>query len=55
VGLRLTLGLKSISEEDNELRRGPWSVEEDDLLGNYIANHGEGRWNLLATRSGNPR
>ncbi|RDX79100.1 Transcription factor MYB62 [Mucuna pruriens] len=40
------------SEDDNELRRGPWSVEEDDLLTNYIANHGEGRWNLLAVRSG---
>ncbi|KAK7314565.1 hypothetical protein VNO77_33091 [Canavalia gladiata] len=40
------------SEDDNELRRGPWSVEEDDLLTKYIANHGEGRWNLLAIRSG---
>ncbi|KAL9324501.1 hypothetical protein ACSQ67_009358 [Phaseolus vulgaris] len=40
------------SEEDNELRRGSWSVEEDNLLINYIANHGEGRWNLLAIRSG---
>nr|KYP69709.1 Myb-related protein 305 family [Cajanus cajan] len=39
-------------EDDNELRRGPWSVEEDDLLINYIANHGEGRWNLLAIYSG---
>ncbi|TKY44720.1 transcription repressor MYB6 [Spatholobus suberectus] len=40
------------SEYVNELRRGPWSVEEDDLLINYIANHGEGRWNLVAIRSG---
>lgn len=43
------------SEDDNELRRGPWSVEEDDLLINYIANYGEGRWNLLAIHAGNPR
>jgi len=42
-------------EDDYELRRGPWSVEEDDLLISYIANNGEGRWNLLAIRSGNPR
>lgn len=42
-------------EDDYELRRGPWSVEEDYLLTHYIANHGEGRWNLLAIRSGNPR
>ncbi|KAH1234175.1 hypothetical protein AAZX31_09G166100 [Glycine max] len=39
-------------EDDYELRRGPWSVEEDDLLISYIANNGEGRWNLLAIRSG---
>ncbi|KAI3865551.1 hypothetical protein MKW92_008375 [Papaver armeniacum] len=30
----------------DDLRRGPWTVEED--LVNYIANHGEGRWNSLA-------
>ncbi|KAJ8455984.1 hypothetical protein OPV22_034900 [Ensete ventricosum] len=35
-----------------ELRRGPWTVEEDTLLIHYIACHGEGRWNLLATSSG---
>ncbi|XP_048423820.1 uncharacterized protein LOC125469850 isoform X2 [Pyrus x bretschneideri] len=31
-----------------DLRRGPWTVEEDLALMNYIANHGEGRWNSLA-------
>ncbi|XP_010264231.1 PREDICTED: transcription factor MYB108-like [Nelumbo nucifera] len=39
-------------EEDAELRRGPWTVEEDTLLIHYIACHGEGRWNLLAKSSG---
>jgi transcription factor MYB, plant len=44
-------------EEDQEmtmveLRRGPWTLEEDNLLMNYIACHGEGRWNLLARCSG---
>ncbi|KAK9086237.1 hypothetical protein Syun_028631 [Stephania yunnanensis] len=42
-----------MEEEANmELRRGPWTVEEDLLLMNYIANHGEGRWNLLAEAAG---
>ncbi|GAB4825598.1 hypothetical protein Ancab_008471 [Ancistrocladus abbreviatus] len=35
-----------------ELRRGPWTVEEDLNLMNYIAAHGEGRWNSLARCAG---
>ncbi|XP_030539938.1 transcription factor MYB108-like [Rhodamnia argentea] len=35
-----------------DLRRGPWTVEEDLTLINYIANHGEGRWNSLARSAG---
>ncbi|EXB94377.1 Myb-related protein 305 [Morus notabilis] len=35
-----------------DLRRGPWTVEEDRTLINYIANHGEGRWNSLARCAG---
>ena len=35
-----------------ELRRGPWTVEEDLLLVNYVASHGEGRWNSLARSAG---
>lgn len=46
--------LSSSSEDDSDqLRRGPWTVEEDTLLINYISHHGEGRWNLLAKCSGN--
>nr|DAD22957.1 TPA_asm: hypothetical protein HUJ06_024420 [Nelumbo nucifera] len=40
------------SEEEIDLRRGPWTVEEDLILLNYVANHGEGRWNSLARCSG---
>ncbi|XP_010276490.1 PREDICTED: transcription factor MYB108-like [Nelumbo nucifera] len=40
------------SEEEMDLRRGPWTVEEDLILINYIANHGEGRWNSLARCAG---
>uniref|UniRef100_A0ACD5YZD7 Uncharacterized protein n=1 Tax=Avena sativa TaxID=4498 RepID=A0ACD5YZD7_AVESA len=36
----------------DELRRGPWTVDEDVVLANYIAAHGEGRWNALARRAG---
>ena len=43
----------TISEEDLDLRRGPWTVEEDFKLINYISNHGEGRWNCLARCAGN--
>ncbi|XP_030939291.1 transcription factor MYB62-like [Quercus robur] len=44
--------ISSSSEDDSELRRGPWTLEEDTLLIHYIAHNGEGRWNLLAKRSG---
>ncbi|XWS50741.1 hypothetical protein CRYUN_Cryun12cG0113400 [Craigia yunnanensis] len=41
------------SEDDAEqLRRGPWTLEEDSLLIHYIACNCEGRWNLLAKRAG---
>ena len=47
--------IDAISEEEvmaGELRRGPWTVEEDLLLVNYVAAHGEGRWNSLARSAG---
>ncbi|KAG0500998.1 hypothetical protein HPP92_001070 [Vanilla planifolia] len=40
------------TEEESDLRRGPWTVEEDLVLMNYIAKHGEGRWNSLARCAG---
>ncbi|WVZ90771.1 hypothetical protein U9M48_037040 [Paspalum notatum var. saurae] len=39
-------------QEAEELRRGPWTVDEDLTLVNYIADHGEGRWNSLARAAG---
>ncbi|XVF84782.1 hypothetical protein PTKIN_Ptkin17bG0066300 [Pterospermum kingtungense] len=44
--------MSSPIEEDGELRRGPWTLEEDTLLTHYIARHGEGRWNMLAKCAG---
>ncbi|GAB2265679.1 hypothetical protein Dimus_000720 [Dionaea muscipula] len=35
-----------------ELKRGPWTVEEDLTLINYVSIHGEGRWNSLARCAG---
>ncbi|XP_042450344.1 transcription factor JAMYB-like [Zingiber officinale] len=35
-----------------ELRRGPWTVEEDLLLVQVVAEHGEGRWNARASHAG---
>ena len=46
-------GTSSSEDGAEQLRRGPWTMEEDSLLINYIARHGEGRWNLLAKRAGN--
>ncbi|KAL1188215.1 Transcription factor MYB62 [Cardamine amara subsp. amara] len=40
------------NEEGAEHRKGPWTLEEDTLLTNYIAHNGEGRWNHLAKSSG---
>lgn len=41
------------NEEDQvDLRKGPWTVEEDSLLFNYVSLHGEGRWNSLARHAG---
>ena len=37
---------------DPEVRKGPWTMEEDLILINYIANHGEGVWNSLAKAAG---
>ncbi|CAN6572220.1 hypothetical protein ACFX13_023825 [Malus domestica] len=40
------------SSQDVEVRKGPWTMEEDLILINYIANHGEGVWNSLAKSAG---
>lgn len=39
-------------EEEEEMRRGPWTAEEDLRLISYISLHGEGRWNYLAKAAG---
>ncbi|KAI4987458.1 hypothetical protein ZWY2020_020258 [Hordeum vulgare] len=44
--------LRHEEEAAEEIRRGPWTVEEDLTLVNYIADHGDGRWNSLARGAG---
>ncbi|CAH8298638.1 unnamed protein product [Eruca vesicaria subsp. sativa] len=39
-------------DDEMDLRRGPWTVEEDYKLSNYISTLGEGRWNSLARFAG---
>ncbi|CAN7045415.1 hypothetical protein IGI04_008296 [Brassica rapa subsp. trilocularis] len=39
-------------DEEMDLRRGPWTVDEDFKLINYISTHGEGRWNSLSRCAG---
>ncbi|GLU02081.1 hypothetical protein SLE2022_193500 [Rubroshorea leprosula] len=43
---------KPCNSHDVEVRKGPWTMEEDLILINYIANHGEGVWNSLAKAAG---
>ncbi|KAL9237582.1 hypothetical protein vseg_012112 [Gypsophila vaccaria] len=45
-------GLTQSSDDELDLRRGPWTIEEDFALINYITTHGEGRWNSLACCAG---
>lgn len=40
------------NSQEAEVRKGPWTMEEDLILINYIANHGEGVWNSLAKAAG---
>ncbi|XP_059642726.1 MYB-like transcription factor EOBII [Cornus florida] len=40
------------NSQDAEVRKGPWTMEEDLILINYIANHGEGVWNTIAKSAG---
>lgn len=34
-------------------KKGPWTLEEDELLNEYVSLHGEGRWSSVAKFTGN--
>lgn len=33
-------------------RKGPWTPEEDNLLTEYVTQHGEGRWSSVSRSAG---
>ncbi|XP_062232654.1 MYB-like transcription factor EOBII [Phragmites australis] len=41
-----------VQPEEAAVRKGPWTMEEDHVLVNYISAHGEGAWNNLARAAG---
>ncbi|CAM8971917.1 unnamed protein product [Rhodiola kirilowii] len=46
------MGKKRPCCEKNGLKKGPWSPEEDQVLANYITQHGHGRWRSLPKLAG---
>ncbi|BAT86226.1 hypothetical protein VIGAN_04385600 [Vigna angularis var. angularis] len=50
VNMKKSRSAEEVNSEDT--RKGPWSVEEDTLLQNYVATHGDGRWNSVARCAG---
>ncbi|KAF7814057.1 transcription factor WER-like [Senna tora] len=36
----------------NEIKKGSWSKEEDEILLNYVTLHGQGKWPVVAQSSG---
>ena len=34
------------------LKKGPWMTAEDDMLKEYVREHGEGNWNAVRKQSG---
>ncbi|CAN8301937.1 unnamed protein product [Cochlearia groenlandica] len=42
----------SSSEESDQVKRGPWTQEEDEKLVSYIQAHGPGKWRTLPKNAG---
>lgn len=43
---------KSSSSEESEVKKGPWTPEEDEKLVGYIQTHGPGKWRTLPKNAG---
>ncbi|KAF8116858.1 hypothetical protein N665_0014s0119 [Sinapis alba] len=43
---------KSSSSEESEVKKGPWTPEEDEKLVSYIQSHGPGKWRTLPKNAG---
>jgi myb proto-oncogene protein len=40
------------STDENGLKKGPWTTEEDEKLMSYIQKHGHGSWRALPQLAG---
>lgn len=40
------------SNDENGLKKGPWTTEEDEKLMSYIQKHGHGSWRALPQLAG---
>lgn len=47
VGMMMGMGSETV------WKKGPWTLEEDHLLTEYVSLHGEGRWSSVARFTGN--
>nr|AFD93998.1 glabrous 1 [Arabidopsis thaliana]AFD93999.1 glabrous 1 [Arabidopsis thaliana]AFD94000.1 glabrous 1 [Arabidopsis thaliana] len=39
-------------KENQEYKNGLWTVEEDNILMDYVLNHGTGQWNRIVRKTG---
>ncbi|XP_010555963.1 PREDICTED: transcription factor WER-like [Tarenaya hassleriana] len=44
--------MKRTREEEEEYKKGLWTVEEDQILIDYVRTHGKGHWNRIAKKTG---
>ncbi|KAL4592452.1 hypothetical protein LXL04_005447 [Taraxacum kok-saghyz] len=46
------MGRPPCCSESSDLKKGPWTPEEDELLSDYIQKHGHESWRALPNRAG---
>lgn len=46
------MGRSPCCDDISELKKGPWTPEEDEKLVSYIQNHGHGSWRALPRAAG---
>ncbi|KAL2518307.1 myb domain protein [Abeliophyllum distichum] len=46
------MGRSPSRSSDNSLKKGPWTLEEDKKLIDYIQKHGKGSWQILPKKAG---
>ena len=49
---RMSKADERVDDRQEELKKGPWTADEDELLVRYIKTHGEGGWRTLPKRAG---